>query len=81
MEDRILVGYTSELPSEIFKENGTVFFKYEHHPMGTEEKSFLVGCSFENVPEEYREKLEFYTIKMQLWLQSFMMDIFKELSE
>jgi len=74
-------AYTSEEPTEIFKEHGTIHYKYRHHPKGTEDESFVIGCSLENVPLEYRETLEFYSIKMKLWLQSFMIDIYKELAE
>ena len=74
-------SYTSDEESGIFREHGTIHYKYRHHPTGTEEENFVVGCSVEGVPERYREMMEFYCIKMKLWLQAFMMDIYKEIEK
>ena len=65
---------TEEVDGFLIKD-GTIHYKYQYMD------GFTVGCSLEGVPIEYREKLEFYSNKMKLWLQGFMMDIVKELEE
>lgn len=69
-------AYLTDLTgNEYLEKDGSVHYKYQYMD------SFEIGCSLEKVPVELREKMQFYSHKMKLWLEGFMMDIVKELEE